>query len=115
MLPPNNQTAVRIVQDHILDQPKLPGGTLGDYKAGGKKFQMFIIDTEDAQSAAFLVMDAKSFLQNPEYLSSFGGYFGSDGKQPVFIFSKLHYLAGVVGLPKSEADPLARVLASRLN
>ena len=114
MLPINNRTGAKVVADHILDQPKFPGGTLGDYKAGGKEFQMFIIDTADNQAAAFLLLDAKSIMQNPEYISYMGGYFGIDGKRPLYVFSRLHYLAGVAGLPKDEADPIARVLASRL-
>ena len=115
MLPLNSRTGTRVVPDHILDLPKLPGGTLGEYKAGGKEFRMFIIDAADNQAAAFLLVDAKNSLQTPEYISYMGGYFGSDGKEPVYVFAKLHYLAGVAGLPKDEADPIARVLASRLH
>jgi hypothetical protein len=114
MLPINNRTGTHVVQDHILDIAKLPGGTIGDYKAGGKEFQLFIVDCADNQAAAFLLLDAKAALQNPEYISYMGGYFGTDGKRPLFVFSKLHYLAGVAGLPKDEADPIARVLASKL-
>jgi len=114
MLPVNSRTGTHVVQDHILDIPKLPGGTIGDYKAGGKEFQLFIVDCSDNQAAAFALLDAKAALQTPEYISYMGGYFGSDGKRPLYVFSKLHYLAGVAGLPKDEADPIARVLASRL-
>jgi hypothetical protein len=114
MMPVNNRVGTKTVPNHILDNPKLPGGTLGDYKAGGKEFQLFIVDTDDNQSAAFLLMDAKAPLASPEYISYMGGYFGNDGKRPLYVFAKLHYLAGVYGLPKDEADPIARVLASRL-
>jgi len=114
MLPINSRSGTHVVQDHILDIPKLPGGTIGDYKAGGKDFQLFIVDCADNQAAAFALLDAKAALQTPEYISYMGGYFGIDGKRPLYVFSKLHYLAGVAGLPKDEADPIARVLASRL-
>jgi hypothetical protein len=30
------------------------------------------------------------------------------------VFAKERYLAGIVGLSKDEADPIARLLASRL-
>ncbi len=114
MMPLEGRVATELVRDHILDQPKLPGGTLGDYEVKGKRYQLFIVDTDSDQQAAFLLMDAKSALRDPEYISYMGGYFGSDAKGPVYVFSKLHYLAGVVGLPKEQADPIARVLASRL-
>ena len=68
----------------------------------------------DNQASAFLLLDAKSALKDPEYISYMGGYFGSDGNRPVYVFSRLHYLAGVAGLRKDEADPIARVLAARL-
>jgi hypothetical protein len=43
-----------------------------------------------------------------------GGYFGTDAGKPVYVFAKLKYLAGVVGLPEDLADPVARQLAARL-
>ncbi|HXJ41799.1 MAG TPA: hypothetical protein VNH18_21155 [Bryobacteraceae bacterium] len=104
----------RLVPDHILDHPKLPGGSLGEYEKKGKKYQLFVVDADTNQAAAFLLFDVKNTLQTPEYISYMGGYFGSDGKQPVYVFAKLQYLAGVVGLSKDDADPIARVLASRL-
>jgi len=114
LLPAAGLIGAKVVSDHLLDQPKMPGGTVGEYNVRGKKYQLFIIDAENGQKAAFLLVDMKSALKDPEYLSHMGGYFGSDGMKPVFVFAKLQYLAGVVGLPKDEADPIARVLAARL-
>lgn len=114
LLPPADRSGARVVPDHILDQPKMPGGSVGDYSAGARKYQLFVIEAEDNQKAAFLLLDMKSALQNPEYLAHMGGYFGTDGTRPIFVFAKLRYLAGVVGLPRAEADPIARVLAARL-
>jgi hypothetical protein len=114
LLPPAGRVSARVVPDHLLDQPKMPGGTLGDYAAGGRKYQLFIIETDTNQSAALLLFDMKTVLQNPEYLPNMGGYFGTLPTQPVFVFAKLRYLAGVVGLPESQADPFARTLAARL-
>ena len=113
-LPPAGLLSSKVVPDHILDLPKMPGGSLGEYEAKGQKFQMFVIDADTNQKAAFLLVDIKSGLKDTEYLAHMGGYFGLDGARPVYAFAKLHYLAGVVGLPKDAADPIARVLASRL-
>ncbi|HVW87318.1 MAG TPA: hypothetical protein VHB50_21675 [Bryobacteraceae bacterium] len=115
MLPAAGRTSARVVPDHILDEPKLPGGTLGEYESAGKKYHLFIIDAGDKQKAAFLLLDLKSTLQNPEYISYMGGYFGTRQTKPAFVFAKLQYLAGVIGLPKDDADPIARVLAARLH
>jgi hypothetical protein len=104
----------RVVPDHILDQPKLPGGSLGEYEKKGKKYQAFIVDADTNQAAAMLLFDFKAALQNPEYISYMGGYFGSDGKQNIYVFAKNQYVAGIAGLTMAEADPLARTLASRL-
>ena len=114
MLPPKGLRHSGIVMDHVAGIPKLPGGTVGEYAIGGKTYQIFIVDAETNQQAAFLLLDAKGVLQNPEYLSSFGGYFGQESGRPVFVFAKERYLTGIVGLPQAEADPIARTLASRL-
>ncbi len=114
MLPLAGRIATRVVPDHILGQPKLPGGTLGDYASGKKKYQMFVVDTDTGQAAAFLLLDMKDALKNPEYISYMGGYFGDAAGTPLYVFSKLHYLAGVSGLSKDDADPIARTLAARL-
>jgi hypothetical protein len=114
MLPADGRVAARVVPNHILDEAKMPGGTLGDYESKGKKYRLFVIDADTNQQAAFLLLDLKGALQSPEYISYMGGYFGSDGKQPVYAFAKLHYLAGVAGLSKDDADPIARALAVRL-
>jgi len=107
--------ASRVVPDHILDQPKLPGGSFGEYENKGRKYQSFIVDAATDQAAAMMLFDFKAVLKDPEYISYMGGYFGSDGKQPVYVFAKLHYIAGITGLPKDQADALARTLASRIH
>jgi hypothetical protein len=114
LLPPAGRISAEVVPDHLLGQPAMPGGTLGQYAAGGRKYQLFIIETDTAQSAALLLVDMKGALQNPAYLPNMGGYFGTAGSKPIFVFAKLRYLAGVAGLPEKEADPIARTLAARL-
>src|SRR4051794_29226088 len=54
MLPLTGRMATRTVPNHLLDLTTLPGGTLGDYESGGKKYQLFIIEAESNQKAAIL-------------------------------------------------------------
>jgi hypothetical protein len=113
---PAHQTSAKVVPDHLLGKMALPGGTIGDYDDGGKKYQLFIMETETAQDAAFLLLDFKPLLTNPTYISYMGGYFGPDATNgtPVWVFAKSKYLAGVVGLARDPADAMARELAARL-
>lgn len=115
LLPAANRTGARVVPDHVLGIMALPGGSVGDYQDGAKKYQLFVIETESAQDAAILLLDLKKSLTDTTYLAHMGGYFGSSGDTPVFAFAKLKYLAGVTGLPRDAADPIARELAVRLN
>ena len=114
-MPPEGLKGSEVIPNHILGRQEMPGGTLGSYEAKGRKYQQFIIDVDDNQKAAFLLLDFKKTLKDPDYIDYMGGYFGNDGTQDVYVFAKLHYLAGVVGLSKTEADPIARVLASHLH
>ena len=114
MLPLKGLKHSGIVMDHVAGIPKLPGGTVGDYSAGAKTYKILIVDAETAQQAAFLLLDAKGVLQNPEYLSSFGGYFGNEQA------GRLCFCERTVSdrdrrVSKAAADPIARTLASRLN
>lgn len=115
VFPQRGLTGSRVVPDHILGVQKLPGGSLGEYTVKGKNYQLFIVDAETNQKAAFLLLDLKATLQNPEYIAYIGGYAGSDGAREIYTFAKKQYLAGVVGLPKAAADPIAIELASHLN
>jgi hypothetical protein len=116
-LVPAHQTSAKLVPEHLLGKMALPGGTIGEYDDGGKKYQLFIIETETAQDAAFLLLDFKPLLTNPAYISYMGGYFGPDATNgtPVWVFAKSKYLAGVVGLARDPADAMARELAARLH
>jgi hypothetical protein len=111
---PLNRVSARVVPEHVLGNSALPGGTVGEYEAKGQKYQLFIVETDSPQSAAFLLLDVKGTLKDPEYMAYFGGYFGTDANGGVFVFAKGKYLAGVAGLPQAKADPIARELAVRL-
>ena len=67
------------------------------------------------EAAALLLFDFKSHLRDAKFLPHMGGYFGLDGAAPVYLFQKGAFLAGFVGLPEKQADPLARQFAARLN
>ena len=111
---PLNRTSAKVIPDHLLGKSALPGGTIGDYDAAGLKYQLFIIETDSAQSAAILLLDLKATLKDSAYIAYMGGYFGTDANGPVYVFAKAKYLAGVVGLSEDRADPIARQLAARL-
>lgn len=114
LLPLAGRTNARVVPNHLLGIKALPGGSIADYDSGGKKYQLFVIEGDSNQKAAFMDTDLRDALKNPEYIAYMGGYFGDLNGAPVYGFAKLQYLAGVVGLPKDEADPIARQLAARL-
>jgi hypothetical protein len=114
LLPLTGRKSAQVIPNHLLGINALPGGTLGDYEAHGKKYQVFIIEADSNQKAAFLDTDLRDALKDPEYIAYMGGYFGEHNGTPIYGFAKLQYLAGVVGLPKDEADPIARQLAARL-
>ncbi len=110
------KVSTKLVPDHILDLKVLPGGSWAEYDVKGKKYQEFIIDTDSTQTAAFMLPDVKAQMVNPQYISWMGGYFGTYQGKQVYCFAKLHYLAGIVGLPKDQADPLAHCFSgSTLN
>ena len=111
---PLNRTSAKVVPNHLLGKDALPGGTIGDYDVDGSKYQLFIIETDSAQSAGILLLDLKATLKDPAYLAYMGGYYGTDAGGPVYVFAKAKYLAGVVGLAEDKADPIARQLAQRL-
>jgi len=113
--PMAGQVSMKLVEDQLLGKNFLPGGNLAEYRQKGKTYQQFLVRSSSPEAAAILLFDFKSHLQDAKYLAHMGGYFGMDGTQPVYMFQKGPYLAGFVGLPEKEADPLARQFAARLN
>ena len=112
--PLEHQVSMQLVPDHLLGKRFLPGGNLAEYKLGARLYRVFLIHAADAQKAAFLLVDWRNALSQPQYLANMGGFFGADGGTPVYVFSKGPYVAGWVGLPRPEADRLARQFATRL-
>lgn len=110
-----NRVKVEVVPKALLGKSFMPGGTLAVYKKGAKEHRVFLAKLKDPTTAAILLLDWKKALQGAKLLPSFGGYFGTDGGQPVFVFTKGAWMAGFVGLTEKEADAEARVLATKLN
>jgi hypothetical protein len=99
---------------NLLGKTFMPGGNLATYKRGKLTYQQFLGKMQDPDHAAFLLLDWNKTLKPSTYLAYMGGYFGMDDAQPVYVFTKGAWIAGVVGLPKDKADPIAREFAARL-
>jgi hypothetical protein len=105
----------KVVNKELLGKTFMPGGTLGHYKKGKLEYDVFIAKLPSALDAAILLPDWNKALAGSKLVPSFGGYFGLDAGRPVFVFSKLTWIAGIAGLPEKDADALARTLATQLN
>jgi len=112
--PQANLVSSEVVDSALLGKPFMPGGTLARYKKGKTSYEMFVARAASATDAAGKLSDWRKALTNPEFVPSFGGFFGQDAGRPLFVFSKGEWIAGVVGLSRSEADTASRLLASRL-
>lgn len=114
VLPTEGQMSAKVSQENLLGMKSLPGGSIGDYKAKGKTYQMFLIEADNNEKAAMILFNAKAEMKDPTFVASFGGYFGEFNGQKVFLFSKKYYVAGVVGLDQKDADAMGRILAGQI-
>jgi hypothetical protein len=112
--PQANLVSTEVVDSALLGKPFMPGGTLAHYKKGKTAYEMFVARTTSATDAAIKLTDWRKALAGPEFVPSFGGFFGQDAGRPLFVFAKGEWIAGVAGLSRSEADAASRLLASRL-
>jgi hypothetical protein len=113
--PTADQVSTQVVNNHIMNKAFMPGGTIAHYKKGATEYDMFVAQFPTSTDAAIALANWDGVLQAAKLVPTFGGYFGADGGRPAFVFPKDRWVAGVVGLPQAQADPAARVLASRLN
>ena len=104
----------KVVDKELLGKPFMPGGTLARYRKGKTEYEMFVARLPSALDAAILLPDWSKTLAGAKLVPSFGGYFGQDAGRPVFVFAKGVCIAGIVGLPEKEVDPVARTLAGQL-
>lgn len=114
LFPENNRVATEPLKDHLMNKPFLPGGTVADYRDSSGAYREFVVHAADGESAAFLLEDYRKALQSAREVQKSGGYFGLDNGQPVYLFVKGSYLAGVIGLPEDRAGAEAKLLASKL-
>lgn len=110
-----NQVDTRLVDEAIMGKSFMPGGTVARYRKGKTEYEMFLAKMPSAMDAATVLPDWRAALTDAKLVPSFGGYFGTDGGRPVFVFSKGAWIAGVAGLPEKEADLAARDLAGRID
>ena len=110
-----NRVDTQVVDNQLLGKSFMPGGTQAHYKRGKIEYSMFIAKLPSAQDAAFLLLDWNKALAGAKLIPSFGGYFGQDAGIPVFVFAKGDWIAGVAGLPETDADLAARTLAAHLD
>ena len=113
--PVADQVSTEVIGNHLMNKPFMPGGTVAHYKKRAREYEMFVAQFATPTDAAIALANWDGALQDAKLVPTFGGYFGTDGGRPAFIFPKDRWVAGVIGLPQAEADKAARVLASRLN
>ena len=112
--PKGNLVGTEVLESALLGKAFMPGGTLARYRKGKQEYQMFVARAASPTDAAIKLQEWRSALANPEFVASFGGYFGEDSGKPVFVFTKGDWVAGVVGLPRAQADAASRPLAVAL-
>ena len=98
-----------------LGNGNLPSGNMVHYKNGKQEYDLFLLKSSGNEAAALIVFDFKGKLKDPKPIPHFGGYYGLDGEKKTFVFSKLAYVAGVVGLSEKDADAIARDFAARIH
>jgi hypothetical protein len=112
--PKENLVQVRVVEAHLMGKPFLPAGSVAEYRRGANKYSMFVAEFDSPAEAAIALLDYKNTMTEAKLVPAFGGYFGKDGDQPAFVFTKGRWIAGVTGLGEKQADLPARQLASAL-
>ena len=113
--PTGHLVSSNVVDQHLLDKPFMPGGTIAHYKKGKSEYQMFAAKLASPTDSAILLPDWRKALTGAKFEPAFGGYFGQDGSTPVFVFVKGSWIAGIAGLPEKVADLQARELAAHLD
>ena len=118
LFPDAGKVSAVVVPDHLLGMQKMPGGSLAEYdvKKGKEIFDVchrcrFKSDGR-VSDAGYEGRDGEG---SPSIFRGWAEYFGTYGDKPLYCFAKLHYLAGIVGLSKDAADPIARNLAAQLH
>lgn len=109
--PTQGRVETAVIEGHVLDRDFLPAGNAAKYELDGRAFTVFLISYESADKAGLAAFDIKGHFTDPKFVAHFGGFQGTEGGEPWFIFPKNKAVGGVVGLPLDEADQFARKLA----
>ena len=113
--PAEGRLEVTQTPDPLYGKPFLTGGNIAKYKRGDKQFELFLIKASNPSAPASMMFEYKSALPGAKFVAHFGGYAGKDGDTEVFLFTKDVWLAGIRGLPRADADLIARDFAARLD
>ena len=113
--PPKDRVEVKVFPAPLLGKTFLPGGNIAHYQHGKKEWDLFLVKSSGPDTAALLLLDYKNQMTDTHVVAHFGGFAGTDGDKPAFVFAKGVWLAGVRGLPEKEADRVAREFAARFN
>ena len=115
LFPPAGRVATQVYPDHMMNKQFLPGGTMAEYRGDRGEYRAFVVHLMDGKKASFLLDDYKKVLQNPDYSAEKATCFGTDNGQMTYVFVRGPYLAGIVGLPKDQAEAAAHQLADKLS
>ena len=113
--PQKDQVDVKLIEKDLMGKVYMPGGNLAQYKAGKQKYELFLAKAPSLEDAPLVLLSFKKDLAGARLIPHFGGYFGEDAGQPLFVFTKGAWIAGVKGLPMKDADLVAREFAARLD
>ena len=109
--PTQGRVETAVVEGHVLDRDFLPAGNVATYELDGQEFTVFIVSYESSDKAGLAAFDIKGHFTDPKFVAHFGGFHGTEGGEPWFIFPKNKAVGGVVGLPLEDADQFARKFA----
>ena len=115
LFPSDGRVATQVYPDHMMNKPFLPGGTMAEFKGDKGEYREFLVHLADWTKASFLLQDYKNVLHNTAILPDQAACFGTDDGQPTYVFVRGPYLAGIVGLPKDQAQAVAKQLADKLS
>lgn len=113
-MPSYGRISSSLVADPLLGVAQFPGGTVAEYKKGGKSFQQILFKAPNLPMTAAYLGYGKDAMTQPKFVASFGGYYGEIHGKPVFLFVKNEYVAGLVGLSLQDADAEGRIAAASI-
>jgi hypothetical protein len=111
--PAVNRKSVELSKGPLLGMDFLPPGNVATYTKGKQSWRLICMKAASADKASIVLFDLKAQLRDAKFVASFGGYFGMNGDEALFLFQKNDFVLGVAGLPQADADREAREFAAR--